>query len=74
MKIILERTKCIGCGACAGLCPKYFELIEDGKSQLKGSEKNQKTGNYELELDEPECVNEAADSCPVECIYILEKS
>ena len=74
MRVILERTKCIGCGTCAGLCPKYFELAEDGKSMLKGSNKNQKTGNYELEIEKAECIQEAAESCPVECIYIVEKS
>lgn len=72
MKIILERSKCIGCGTCVGLCPKYFELLDDGKSMLKGSEVNKKTGNRELELEEPECCKEAAESCPVECIYIVE--
>ena len=38
-KIKLEREKCIGCGSCAALCPKYFELIDDGKSHIKGATK-----------------------------------
>lgn len=35
MKIHLDRKNCIGCGVCATLCPKFFEMSEDGKSTLK---------------------------------------
>lgn len=73
MKVIFEREKCIGCGTCAAVCPKYWELAEDGKSQLLGSKPDQKSGNYELEIKKIECIQEAADSCPVQCIRI-EKS
>lgn len=69
MKIILEREKCIGCGSCAALCPKYWEMAEDGKTRLSGSKK---TGEavYELEVEKQECNQEAADTCPVQCIII----
>lgn len=73
MKIVFERKKCIGCGTCAGLCPKHWELNEGGKAQLKDSQLNPKTGNQELEVAELGCNQEAADSCPVECIYIIKK-
>ena len=36
-KVIQEREKCIGCGSCAALCPKYWEMAEDGKSRLINS-------------------------------------
>jgi ferredoxin len=72
MKIILEREKCIGCSSCHTLCPKYFELIEDGKSHLIGSKKNSKTGNEELETTKVECNQEAADICPVQIIRIIK--
>lgn len=70
-KIIIEHEKCIGCGSCAAVCDKYFEIAEDGKSKLKGCQKNQ-SGNYELETDKIECAESAAESCPVQCI-IIEK-
>jgi ferredoxin len=73
MKIILEREKCIGCGSCAALCPKYWEMAEDNKSTLLGSKENSE-GNFELEVKEPGCSREAADSCPVQIIHIIEKS
>jgi ferredoxin len=67
MKIIHEREKCIGCGSCAALCPKYWEMAQDQKSKLL------KAKNYELEIKEVGCNQEAADSCPVQCIRV-EKS
>ncbi|MCD6550169.1 ferredoxin [bacterium] len=71
MKIIHERSKCIGCGACANICPNYFEMKEDGKSALKGGQEKEKE-IYELEIEEAGCAKNAADSCPVQCIRIQE--
>jgi ferredoxin len=70
MKIIHEREKCIGCGACAGVCPSHWEIADDGKSKLLGSKLNSQTGNYELEISEPICNQDAVDSCPVNIIHI----
>jgi len=79
MKIILEREKCIGCGSCVALAPKFFELADDGKSHLKnsrlpdGQAKNDpKTGNEELETEKLDSAQEAADACPVQCIHIIK--
>lgn len=69
MKIIHERQKCIGCGACAAVCPAFWEMAEDGKANLKGAKKIQNE-NYQLEVEEVGCNKEAADSCPVQCIHI----
>lgn len=69
MKIIHEREKCIGCGSCAAICSKYWEITEDGKSMLLGSKANSKA-IYELEVQEAGCNQEAADVCPVQCIHI----
>lgn len=70
-KIILEREKCIGCGSCQAICPEYFELAEDGKSHIKNSEKNLKTGNDELEIKKIKCAESAAEACPVQCIKVI---
>ncbi len=59
-KIIFEREKCIGCNSCQAVCPKYWKVSEDGKADFLGSG----------ELDEVDCNQEAADSCPVQCIKI----
>lgn len=66
-KIKLEREKCIGCGSCQALCPKYFELIEDGKSHIKDAVKQDVE---ELEVEKIECAGSAAEACPVQCIHI----
>lgn len=69
-KIIQERYKCIGCGTCAALCSSYWEMDEDGKSKLLGSEAGSKPDTYEREVKNIGCNQEAADSCPVNCIHI----
>jgi len=70
MKIILEKEKCIGCGSCVALCPKFFELKEDGKAHLKGSQADKKSESDELEIKEADCSKEAVEVCPVQCIKI----
>lgn len=66
-KIKLEREKCIGCGSCQVLCPKYFELLDDGKSHIKDAEKKD---IEELEVVKIECAQAAVEACPAQCIYI----
>lgn len=67
-KIKLEREKCIGCGSCQALCPKYFELKEDGKSSVVGA---QREGEIDiLETEKIECADQAAQACPAQCIFI----
>ena len=68
-KVILERDKCIGCGACEAVCPKYWKLADDGKTDLLGSKK-ESGDKYVLEVDDPGCNKEAADGCPVQCIHV----
>jgi len=69
-KIIHEREICIGCGACAAVCSDFWEIGEDGKSDLKGSKYAGK--NQERVIDEKDlkCNKEAAETCPVNCIHI----
>jgi len=69
IKIILDRSKCIGCGSCAAVCPLYFEMVEDGKSHLKNSQKN--TDEIEsVEISEPGCAKDASEVCPVQIIKV----
>lgn len=68
MKIIHEKNKCIGCAACTVVCPEFFEMDEERKAILKGAEN--KNGNYELEIKDIDCFQEAVDICPVQIIKI----
>jgi len=70
MKIILDKSKCIGCGSCTALCPKIFELGEDGKAHIKEARIEEKTENEELEVEKLDCAKEAAEACPVQAIQI----
>ncbi len=72
MKIIFDKSKCIGCGSCVALCPKHWEMSEHGKANFKDSIINSATKNQELEVEKIGCAQEAADSCPVEAIFIQE--
>jgi len=33
--VSVDTNTCIGCGACAALCPDCFEIGKDGKSHVK---------------------------------------
>ncbi|HLD89251.1 MAG TPA: ferredoxin [Candidatus Nanoarchaeia archaeon] len=63
-RIEFDREACIGAGSCAVLCPENWELVEDGKATVK-----------KIEVDEKEfkCNMEAAESCPVNAIHIIDE-
>ena len=57
-RLVIDAQECEGCETCVELCPEVFEFDEDAEVA--------KVINPE---SEDECVEEAIDSCPVECIY-----
>ena len=57
MKPSVDQKKCIGCGACASLCPGTFKMGSDGKSHVIGDCKN------------CDCKH-AAETCPVGAISL----
>jgi ferredoxin len=67
VKIIHDIETCIGCGACAAVCPDSWEMGDDGKAKLKGGEAE---GANFVKSDDEGCNMEAAKSCPVNCIHI----
>jgi ferredoxin len=72
-KVIHDIVKCIGCGACAAVCPEFWEMGDEGKSILKGSKPIKEGGEAvksELKVKDVGCNKEAADSCPVDAIII----
>lgn len=69
-KIKHEREDCIGCGACAAICEKFWEMNSDGKSDLIGSQKDGTNEILEIEEKDFEENLEAAESCPVNVIHI----
>ena len=53
---LVDEETCIGCGNCAKICPKVFELVNE-KSQVIGPDK----------CDTCNC-EEAIEDCPVQAI------
>ncbi len=70
MEIIFNKSGCIGCGSCSVACPDYWEVGDDGKANLKNSEK--KGEKRVLEVEEAGCNKDAANVCPVKVIKIKE--
>jgi ferredoxin len=70
-KIVHEKEGCIGCGACVVACEKFWEMNDDGKSNLKGSKPSGK--EQVLEVGDLKSNLEAAQACPVNAIHIYEK-
>ena len=64
-KVEHDRDNCIGCGACCAICPSRWRMVEDGKSQWQGA--------GEIGEDEYQLNKEAADSCPVNVIHIINE-
>lgn len=71
VKIIHDRKGCIGCGACAAVCPDFWEMDSDGKSNLKGAKAD--GNNFILEVPDQKCNMNAAQSCPVNVIHLEEE-
>lgn len=58
MSVSINKETCIGCGACASLCPKTFQLNQDeGKAEVVSQEDNA-------------CATNAASGCPVQAISV----
>ena len=69
-----DRPNCIGCAACAAVAPDFWVMSEDGKSDIVGCRKRDDEWE-ELDIEEKDFTanKEAADSCPVNVIHIINK-
>ena len=57
-KVIIDKDKCIGCGACVSIAPDCFDFDDQGLSELVKEDATN------------EEVIDAIESCPTEAIYI----
>ena len=73
-RIEYDREGCIGAAACVAVDGDNWTLIEDGKADLTNSKEDQKTGYFIREITEGELAKfkEAAESCPVNVIHIVD--
>ena len=64
MKVCIDPELCTGCGPCVDVCPKVFEMDEEGGlAQVILSE---------VPAELQDACKEAMDSCPSEAISIEE--
>jgi ferredoxin len=57
MAIVIDHDECMGCESCVEICPEVFEMSDDGEK-----------ANVIDPESAAECIEEAIDSCPAECI------
>lgn len=62
MKAIVDQDECIGCGQCVEICPEVFDMDGDVAATIVD----------EVPAELEDAAQEAADSCPVDCIAIEE--
>jgi ferredoxin len=77
-KIVHDVENCIGCLACVSANGKRWKEGKgkfEGKSELIGGKLDSKTKSFEVEIDdkELEANMEAARTCPVNVIHIIDK-
>lgn len=58
-KLVVNPDTCIGCAACEGVAPEYFE-IKDGISTVK----------KKYDEADADVVNDAIDGCPTQAISL----
>ena len=72
-KIKFMRDECIGCSACSACHPEFWEMTDDGKSNLLESVEVEE-GVFEREISQDDLDNsvDSGESCPVNCIHVYD--
>ena len=70
-KIIYKKNECIGAFACVALEPKHWKQSGDVADLIEGEHEGEEV--YIKYLDELDNNLEAAQSCPVNCIHIINQ-
>lgn len=70
--IKIERSECTACENCYSIDPAHFEGDEEGISYIVGGDTTEDISSGKFDDDDIEDAREAADSCPVEIIFVEE--
>ena len=57
--VVIDEMECIGCESCVELCPDVFQMDEDTEKAIVIAPDGANA----------DCVEEAIDTCPVDCIF-----
>ncbi len=57
-QVKIDEDECVGCEACVEICPEIFKFVEDDEKAIV----------IMAEGGDEDCINEAMDSCPADCI------
>ncbi|MBL7055392.1 ferredoxin [Candidatus Woesearchaeota archaeon] len=69
-----NRPDCIGCAACEAVAPDFWEMHEDGKSDIKNCKKlDNEWEELDISKKDFELNKEAAETCPVNVIHLIDK-
>lgn len=73
-KVKVDRMLCIGAASCVAVAPNTFDLDSEGKAVIKKKDGSQTSNfiNYSDINDNETNILNAAKSCPVNAIIIVE--
>jgi ferredoxin len=73
-KVKVDRTLCIGAASCIAVAPSTFDLDKEGKSVIKKKDGTTTSDFVHSDEIDDKLVNveNAAKSCPVQAIVIVE--
>lgn len=58
VNVEVDEKTCIGCTLCTQMCPKVFEMMDNGKARA-----------VHPDGDDEAHIQTAIDACPVKCIH-----
>ena len=73
MKCHTNKDVCIGCGACTAIASDFFTIGDDGLAETIASYAEEETKTKMVDDNNKDDVIDAAESCPVGAIEIIEE-
>jgi ferredoxin len=74
MRVWIDAQQCTSSGLCEVISPEVFALEVDGLAHLRQADEAPGQRIYTVPPHLEREVEEAADQCPGECIYLKDRS